>query len=296
MERHASWQVVDLLRTTIDFFTSRAVDEARISAELLLAHVLGVPRLNLYLQHDRPVMPDELDRFRELCRQRLNGRPVQYLAGEQFFYGLRFQVDERVLIPRPETELLVETALECLAESGEEAPSVLDIGTGSGCIPVTMALRHRGLCADAVDISPEALDVAAANIAAHEVGERVLPVRADLFDPAFAERLGKRAGSYDLVISNPPYIPDSEWEELQAEVRDYEPRLALTVPEGTECYGAIAAHASRLLRPGGLCCFELHADAAEAVRALMQEAGFGSIRVQKDYSGHDRVMVGRLGQ
>jgi release factor glutamine methyltransferase len=293
MQALKEWQVVELLKTTTGFFEEKGVDEPRISSELLLGHVLGQSRLQLYLHHNRPVYQDELDRFRVLCRQRLEGRPVQYIIGEQYFYGLRFTVDERVLIPRPETELLVEHALECMGMTGRGGSidaKILDIGTGSGCIAVTMAKLAPFLRVTAVDCSEDALALARINAESHAVESRVTFVAADMFDEFFATRLPEF--SYDVIVSNPPYIPEVEWEGLQKEVRQYEPKMALTTPEGIECYGAIVILAKKLLVPGGKLCFELHADAASSVSELMSGQGFSGITVFKDYDGLDRVILG----
>lgn len=281
-----------LLKTTAEFFASKGVDEARLGAELLLSSVLGVERIELYLQYERPVYADELERFRALCRERLAGRPVQYIIGEQWFYGQPFTVDSRVLIPRPETELLVEHALELLAADAAAPPGgprILDAGTGSGCIAVTMALRNPDLCADGIDLSEGALEIAAANARRHGVSGRVSFWHGDMTDAS----LSLPAAPYDMIVSNPPYIPEAEWPELQREVRDHEPRLALTVPQGMECYRALAAAAGRLLRPGGRIALEIHADGAAGVQALLAEAGLLEISVTKDYSGHDRIVSGR---
>lgn len=283
-----TWNVVELLKTTVEFFEEKGIDEARLSAELLLGHVLGLKRLDLYLNHERPVSARELEAFRECCRQRLQGRPVQYIAGEAFFYGNRYIVDERVLIPRPETELVLEHALERLSRScpGTTTPSILDIGTGSGCIAVTMAKMLSGAAVTAADVSEGALEVARENARALGVDDRIRFVQADMFDKSFPESVG---GPFDLVVSNPPYIPESEWAGLQEEVRRYEPKLALVATGGFECYQAVVDHATRLLRKGGVLCFELHADAAAGVRALVEPA-FEAIDVMKDYSGHDRAL------
>lgn len=283
-----SWNVVDLLKTTTDFFEEKGIDEARLSAELLLGYVLGMKRLDLYLNHEQPVSGKELEAFRECCRQRLQGRPVQYIAGEAFFYGNRFMVDERVLIPRPETELVLEHALERFGSAlpGIETPSILDIGTGSGCIAITMAKMLPLAKVTAVDVSEGALQVAQENARALGVAEKIRFVQADMFDASFPDTVG---GPFDLVISNPPYIPEAEWAGLQEEVRRYEPKLALVAPGGFECYEAIVNHARRVLRSGGLLCFELHADAAEGVRSLV-EPFFGSIEVMQDYARLDRAL------
>jgi release factor glutamine methyltransferase len=290
MDELKEWLVVDLLKTTTDFFVAKNVDEARISSELLLGHVLGQSRLQLYLHHDRPVCREELDRFRTLCRQRLDGRPVQYIVKEQFFYGLQFTVDERVLIPRPETELLVERALASLA--GLAGAKVLDIGTGSGCIAITLAKLNPLLRVVAVDYSRDALDVARMNAAKHSVELQVTFIHADMFDEYFAATLPE--APYELIVSNPPYIPRPEWEGLQREVRQYEPEVALTTPEGIECYRSIVAQAPSLLVSGGELCLELHADGAAAVSELMAAHGFSGITVSKDYSDFDRIISGRV--
>ena len=293
MEEVKVWEVVELIKTTTDYFVAKKVDEPRISAELLLGHVLSKSRLELYLHHNRPVYQDELDRFRAFCRQRIEGRPVQYIIGEQFFYGMQFMVDERVLVPRPETELLVEHALESLGmtgRGGSREAKVLDIGTGSGCIAVTMATLCPELKVTALDCSMDALVVARLNAAKYGVESRIAFVFADMFEEFFAAKLP--GSSYDLIISNPPYIPALEWETLQREVKQYEPKIALTTLHGIECYQAIAAQATKILVPGGTLCFELHADAAVKVSKIMEGQGFRGIRVAKDYSGHDRIISG----
>lgn len=288
MAEQKAWNLVDLLATTVEYFTMKGVDEPRLSAELLLGQVLGMQRLQLYLNHERPVMPGELEAFRELCRQRLQGRPVQYIAGEAFFYGNRFRVDERVLIPRPETELVLEHALERLASAspGNQSPSILDIGTGSGCIAVTMAKMLPGARVVAVDVSEGALQVARGNAGELGVADRIRFLLADMFDPGFADVVGS---GFDLVVSNPPYIPETEWAGLQEEVRCHEPKLALVSSGGFECYEAIVAAAAVLLGKDGVLCFELHADAAAGVRRLVEPA-FDDIEVMQDYAGLDRAL------
>ena len=251
--------------------------------------------LQPHFHHNRPVFPDELERFRGLCRQRLEGRPVQYILGEQWFYGLSFSVDERVLIPRPETELLVEHALASLGFSsrgGSGPAKVLDIGTGSGCIAVTLARLCGELEATALDISPAAIELAERNAQRQGVASRVKFLQADMLEGNLASLLEEYA--FELILSNPPYIPEAEWEGLQREVKQYEPKGALTTPLGLECYEAIAAQAGGLLKSGGRLSMELHADGAAAVTEIMTRHGFSSVEVSKDYSGHDRVITGTL--
>ncbi|MCF8382671.1 MAG: peptide chain release factor N(5)-glutamine methyltransferase [Chlorobium sp.] len=290
------WCVVDLLKTTAEYFALKEVDEPRLGAEMLLSHLFGENRLWLYLNHNRPVSDSELAVFREFCRQRLDGRPVQYITGEQYFYGKPFMVDERVLIPRPETELLVEHAAGLLSAGRELNPEgeyrLLDIGTGSGCIAVTLASLLPFLQLAAIDRSAPALDVARANAMRHGMLSRIDFLEADLFDPELASRC---AGPFDMIVSNPPYIPETEWEELQPEVRRFEPRDALVTPGGTASYLAICRASSELLKPEGLLCLEIHADAAMQVCALMESEKFRDISVLKDYAGFDRIVSGRLG-
>ncbi len=288
------WRCIELLQTTAAYFEEKQVSEARLSAELLLCHVLKESRLQLYLQHSRPVYPDELAAFRALCRKRLEGWPVQYLTGEQFFFGRAFMVDPRVLIPRPETELVLEHALERFSRSGgtRGTPEILDIGTGSGCIAVTAALQLPGAQITAVDLSGEALEVARENARTYGVESSIRFIETDMFAQDF---LRGHEDTFDLIVSNPPYIPDSEWDDLQIEVRNHEPRMALTASGGLECYRAVTCGAARLLRRNGLLCFELHADGARSVSGLMQEIGFRYLELQKDYSGCDRILSAMRG-
>ncbi len=290
------WCVVDLLKTTAEYFASKEVDEPRLGAEMLLSHLFGETRIWLYLNHNRPVSGHELEAFRESCRQRLDGRPVQYITGEQYFYGRPFTVDERVLIPRPETELLVEHAAGLLSAGRDSHPErecrVLDIGTGSGCIAVTLAALLPFLTLSAIDRSSQALDVARANAARHGMLSRMDFLEADLFDPDLVSRF---SGPFDMIVSNPPYICETEWEVLQPEVRCFEPKEALVTPGGIASYQAICRAAPAMLKPEGLLCLEIHADGASKVCALMEAEKFREISVAKDYAGFDRIVSGRLG-
>ena len=294
-EHERVWSVVDLLKTTSDFFARKQVDEPRLSAELLLAHLFRENRLWLYLNHNREVTPFELASFRELCRQRLEGRPVQYITGEQYFYGMAFAVDERVLIPRPETELLVEHVSGMLAALKEQHQDeeiwVLDVGTGSGCIAVTLAALVPYIHIVAIDCSSAALDVARGNAERHGVQGRVDFIEADLFDPELVSRFRH---VFDVIVSNPPYIPEPEWGGLQKEIRCFEPKEALVTSGGTATYLAICKSAPCMLKSCGAISMEIHADAAPVVSAIMDSEGFRDISVFKDYSGHDRVVSGTL--
>lgn len=289
MQDEKQWDVVSLLKASSDFFTEKNVDDARLNAELLLAHTLRLRRLDLYLYFDRPVSEKERAEFRELCRRRLKGEPLQYITGEQEFYGYPFFVDKRVLVPRPETELLVEAAIETV-ESLSDAPEIriLDIGTGSGCIAVTFAKKLPNARITAVDLSADALDVARRNAEMNEVSGQITFLETDALSSDFSEQFKE---PFDLIISNPPYIPEREAETLQIEVRDYEPHAALFVTEGFEFYEKISRDAKVLLKPGGHLFFELHADGAARVKAIFERLGFSNIQILKDYSGILRMAL-----
>lgn len=288
------WLTLDLLKAAEEHFREKGLEASRLNAEILLAHVLHSTRMDLYLKHDRPVYGEELEQFRSLCRERLKGKPLQYITGEQFFYGHSFLVDERVLIPRPETELVLEHALDRMAVGGlakRKKAAILDIGTGSGCLAVVLALKMPNAKITAVDLSDGALEVAKRNAHRHGVSERISFRQADALNNGFADEVG---GEYDVIVSNPPYIPETEWSELEKEVKEYEPKMALTVPDRFVFYRAISESASLLLKPGGLLCFELHADGARNVLEVVTGQGFGEMEVHRDYAGWDRVLSGIL--
>jgi release factor glutamine methyltransferase len=227
-------------------------------------------------------------RVAAMADRRAAGEPVQYVLGHADFYGLRLAVSPDVLIPRPETEEVVEHALARLADT--PAPLVLDIGTGSGAIALAVAATRPDAVVFAADVSAAALAVARSN--AERLGLAVTFVEADAFAPAFADRV---PAAFDLLISNPPYVPQSERDGLQREVRDHEPALALFVDDADPLapYRALAGHAARLLAPGGWLVAETHADHGAAVAALFAAAGLHDASVTRDLSGRDRVASAR---
>lgn len=293
IEREA-WTVRTILGWTAGYLERNGSATARLDAELLLARVLGCDRLRLFLDHDRPLGDPERDRFRELVRLRAAGRPVAYLLGEREFYSLRFAVDERVLIPRPETEHLVDAALERLGHAvarGRERPWVLEVGTGSGCVAAAIARQQPAARVVATDLSRRALEVARANLASCGVGERVRLVAADAL-----EAFSGAAGGFDLIVSNPPYVAASELAALPRDVREHEPVEALHGgADGLGVYRRIAEGARRVLAAGGAVVVELGAGRRPGVEAVFREAGFGSIHVNRDYNRVDRVLMARGG-
>ncbi|MFQ3599604.1 MAG: peptide chain release factor N(5)-glutamine methyltransferase [Chloroherpetonaceae bacterium] len=290
MTEEKLWDVVSLLKTSADFLKQKGIDDARLNAEWMLAHVLNLKRFDLYLNFDRPVSPKERERYRELVRRRLAGEPLQYILGETEFFGILLKVDKRALIPRPETELLVEEVINELSK----APSpvqVLEVGTGSGCIAIALAKSLQGVQVVAVDISPDALALAKENAELTKTIEQIKFVEADALAPDFARRFTE---PFDALVSNPPYIPIAEKATLQKEL-SHEPERALFTQTGFEFYEKLCADAQTLLKPNGLLAFELHADGGEKVKSIAAQHAFKNITLKKDYSGHVRMLLARKG-
>jgi release factor glutamine methyltransferase len=278
----ARWTVLEVIRWTVARFTERDLATPRLDAELLVAHALGLPRLQLYVQFDRPLLPDELAAIRALIKRRQAGESVAYLVGKKEFWGLEFAVDARVLVPRPDTETLIEVARERLANV--EAPRVADVGTGSGAIALTLAKLFPAAAVFAVDISPGALEVARGN--AERLGLAVTFVEGDLGAP-LAEH-----GPFSLLVANLPYIPSGELAALPAEVR-VEPTLALDGgPDGLALVRRLVAEAPALLAPRGVLALEIGAGQAPATAELLHAAGFTDGQTRRDLGGVERVVSG----
>ncbi|MEN9359006.1 MAG: hypothetical protein RL095_541 [Verrucomicrobiota bacterium] len=253
----------------------------RFEAEWLLGHALGLSRLQLYTQHERPLSDTELDRARALLRRRAAGEPLQYICGEMDFYGLTLAVGPGVLIPRNDTEILVDHARRLL----KHGDRVLDLCTGSACVPLALQKSFKGgLFIDAVELSPEAMTWARRNV--DKTGLAVNLHQGDLFEPV--------SGAYALITANPPYIGRDEAPDLAVEVRDHEPHLALFAEDqGLALLRRIAAEAPGFLLPGAWLLCEIGWKQGPAVAAIFTAAGLERVRVEKDHSGHDRVVLGR---
>ncbi len=280
------------LREMVDYGTIKlakgGVDSPRLDAELILAWVIGRDRLFLYSNPAHRIDSRERKEYFALLDRRAEGMPVHYITGSREFMGLGFNVNPSVLIPRPDTETLVETALEWLKRHRPDGARALDMGTGSGAVAISLACYHKGLTLKAVDISPKALEVARVNALRHGVEGRVEFIRGDLFSPFAGSGI-----KFDLVVSNPPYISEEEMADLQREVL-HEPSLALCGGTDGLCfYRKIAAGAPAFIKKGGLLAVEIAFNQAEAVQGILwQTGGYTKVRVVKDLAGNDRVVLG----
>lgn len=283
------WTIQALLAWTTDFLAQKGIENPRADAQILLAHVLKCKKIDLVVRHDEQPSEAERTRFRELIQRRVAGWPVAYLVGSRDFYLLSFDVSPAVLIPRPDTETLVLEALAFLKPLTN--PTVLDIGTGSGCIAVSIAHQKKDARVVATDISPDALEVAKRNAVKHEVADRITFLHGDLFAP-------RPAGStFDLVVSNPPYIAGHEFAGLASDVRDHEPRVALDGgADGLAFYRRIAAGVGNVLKPSGKLLLEIgYAQEADVRAILGQRPELEVGPTLKDMAGHPRVVSAKKG-
>jgi release factor glutamine methyltransferase len=278
--------IASALRNAAARLAAAGIESARLDAEMLMAETLRIERGRLYIDSNGAIDGGALARFRALVARRANGEPVSYIIGRREFWSLDFIVTPAVLTPRPETELLVETALKLLA--AKSSPRILDLGTGSGAIAVALAKEIPGAEVIATDISTDALEVARGNARRHGVEEKISFYVGDLFD-AVAEM------TFDAVVSNPPYIREADIAALPRDVRDFEPRLALDGgADGMDFYRCLAREAPCYLNPGGFAAVEIGAGMGEDVARLFAEAGFEDVGVEKDLAGLERVVRGVL--
>ncbi|HXE91808.1 MAG TPA: peptide chain release factor N(5)-glutamine methyltransferase [Terriglobales bacterium] len=277
-------QLRNALNSAIQQLEAANIGSPRLNAEVLLMFVLGANRAHLYAYPERELTPEELARYDEALAERARGKPSQYITGHQEFWGLDFVVTPAVLIPRPETEHVVETVLE-LAR-GVERPRIVDVGTGSGCIALALAKELPQSKIHACDISSEALEVARANAARLELAGRVSFHQSDLLAALPVEP------AFDFVVSNPPYVGESEPEQVQREVREFEPKVAVFAGEkGLEVYERLIPQVRAVLKPGGWLVVEIGYSMENAVRKLL--AGWSEVRVTNDLQGIPRVVAAR---
>ena len=277
------WTIGRILKWTEQYFKEKGIESPRLDAEVLLSHILGRERIYLYVHFDEPLEPTELARYREAIKQRVQRVPVAYIIGEKEFMGLTFRVTADTLVPRPDTEILVQAAIERLRARGD-APRFADIGTGTGAICLSVLHFLPKAQADTVDISPAARAVAEENAAALEVADRVTFHTGDLLAPLAGQ-------CYDAILSNPPYIPDGDIAALAPEVRLKEPRTALAGgKDGLDFYRRLTADAPAHLKDGGFLAVEVGIHQAAPVAALAVPA-FSRTEILKDYAGIERVVI-----
>ncbi len=288
------WKILDLLDTTAGFFTAKEIPNGRLDAEWLLADLLGKKRIELYASFDQVLTPEEVDRYRERVRRRVDREPVKRIIGKAEFYSLPFAVADGVFLPRPETEQVADAALEWLAKSGGgEGLTACDACTGSGALAVAIARNAPGIRFTGIDIDPAAVACARENGERHGVNGVIEWVEGDC--AAFlAEHAG---GEYDLVVSNPPYITTAEMKALADEVRLHDPERALHGgDDGIDVYRRLIPAALGALRRGGALFVEVSDTVAGAVEDLAERTGgFNDVGVRNDYAGHRRVVSARKG-
>ena len=297
--------VLEVIQKSAEFLTKRGVDSPRLQAELLLAHVLKLPRMKLYLNFERRLTEAEADAMRELVKRRGAREPLQHIVGTTSFCGFEIAVNRHVLIPRPETELLAELGWKHLnaivaqgragsplpagGAHGVTRPTALDFGTGSGCLAIALAAKCPAAQVTGLEISPEALAVARQNAERNGVAARVEFVAGDGF-----ATLAHPAGKFDLIVSNPPYIPSAEIETLQPEVRDFDPRGALDGgADGLDFYRRLAQEAGALLKPGGKIMLEFGDGQAEDIKKIFAAQNWIVEAVHADYSQRQRILIAR---
>ncbi len=283
------WTIQKLLTWVTDYLTQKGVDAPRLSAELLLSHVLGLKRIELYTQYNKAVPQEQLEPLRALVKRAGQQEPVAYLVGRAEFYSIEFEVTSDCLIPRPETELLVQRAIEFLRRR-EGAQFVCDLCTGCGVIAVAIAKNVPDAKVIATDISAGALAVATRNVEKHNLQERIELRPGDLFEPLIPP-----LDQFDVIACNPPYVSAAEYETLDKNVKDYEPRIALYAGEGgLDVYRRIAEKVGPFLKPDGILLLEIGYLQGPTVRELLEQAGvFAEIQIEKDFEKRDRVVVAR---
>ncbi len=279
--------VLESINLSTEFLNNKGIESPRINAELLLAKILNCKRLDLYLSFDRPLSESEKNQYREFIIRRSKFEPLQYIVGSVEFYGFEFKVNPSVLIPRPETEILVEKIIETHKE--KSGLKILDIGTGSGIIAICLAKYLIDSNITGVDVSEEALTTAKENAVINSVENKIKFYQADILKDEIPE------DEFDIIVSNPPYISNEEFPSLQPELRNYEPKEALTdESDGLSFYRAITKIGKKKLKKGGKIFFEVAQNQSEKVRIILDKEEFKNIKFQKDYLNIERVVSGEI--
>lgn len=287
----ADWTIQKLLNWVAEYLKNKGIDSPRLSAELLLSHILGLKRIELYTQFEKIVTKEQLDRLHDLVERAGKHEPIAYLAGKTEFYSLELDITADCMIPRPETELLAERAIEFLrTRNGKQF--VCDLCTGSGCIAVAIARNFPDCRIIATDICDTALSVAARNIEKHGLKERVKLLCGDLFDPIVPQIDVEK---FDLIVCNPPYVSAAEFEKLDRNVKDYEPKLALFAgDDGLDIYRRIIGRVGQFLKPDAALMLEIGYEQGQVVRELLEQVKiFAEITIEKDFHSNDRIVIAK---
>jgi len=282
------WKILDLITWGTEYLTQKNISDARLIVELMLAHVLRFNRIQLYTNFDRPLSNEELAQLKLLLKRRLAHEPLQYILGETEFMGLKFAVDQRVLIPRSDTEILVETVVAKIKGdfAGEETINILEIGTGSGCIAISLATMIPIARIVSIDRSAEALQIAAKNAEANGIADRITFFTKDfLVDDPFSQK-------FHCIVSNPPYISNEEYLKLDIEIREFEPKMALADDlDGLTFYRSIALRSKDILSENGFVAVEHSYNQSEDVQRIFSENDWKNIKSIKDYGGNYRCVI-----
>jgi len=282
------WTLIKLVQWAAGYFDAGRIDSPRATAEILLAHAINAKRIDLYLRYDQPLNSDELNRFKTLIKRRANREPVAYILGRKEFWSMDLEVNRTVLIPRPETECLVERALESLAaDSKPECKSVLELGTGSGAVVLALASENSRHSYLGTDVSIDAVRVARRNSMRHGMDAKIRFMVADWFEPFDA-----KSGIFDLIVSNPPYIKSGDLKRLQPEIHVYEPVAALDgAKDGLRCLRHIIQCAYLYLKPTGALLLEMGHDQQAPLKQIIDACGqYEDVQFYRDYSGYDRIV------
>jgi len=290
----ATRTIQNLVNQTTQYLTDKGVDSPRLSAELLLCHVLQMQRIELYTHFDKAVTKEQVDKLQELVKRTGENEPIAYLTGKSEFYSLEFEIRPACLIPRPETELLVERAIEFL-RTRKGPQLVCDLCTGCGCIAVAIAKNFANCEIIATDISDAALETAAKNVEKNNLRNRIKLLCGDLLD-AIIPHLDVE--KFDLIVCNPPYVSAMEFEKLEKNVKDYEPRLALYAgTDGLDIYRKIIQQVDAFLKADGALMLEIGYAQGQAVHKLLEDTGvFSEIRIEKDFHDNDRIVIAQKSQ
>lgn len=281
--------IKELLNRSDQFLAQRGIESSRLDAEVLMAELLDMERINLYVKYDYPLKNSEINNYRQMIKKRAQRIPVAYIIEKKEFMSLEFKVKEGVLIPRPDTEILTEAVIKYCDQNELKSPEIIDVGTGSGAIAVSLAHYIEKAKVVGLDISPTALKIAQHNMKKHELSQRMSILKSDLL----TEFIKREITGVDIVVSNPPYISEAEMEELSPELKK-EPKTALKAGEdGLDFYRRLIPQAEKVIKNGGKIFLEIAYQQAEAVQALFGD-NWTEIKVEKDYSDHDRLVSASL--